>query len=102
MLVAIVIEPFCPAPATISASRWWYLAFSTSCLRPRRLSCRDSVSETSTVTVPIRIGQPEPVQPLDLVEDRVVLLPPGLVDPVHLVDAGAIGRWVGMTLTSSP
>ena len=31
-------------------------------------------------------GQPEPVQPLDLVQDRVVLLLPGLVDPVGLVE----------------
>ena len=93
MLVAIVIAAFWPAPATISASRWWYFAFSTSCLSPRRLSWRDSVSEISTLTVPMRIGQPEPVQPLDLVDDRVVLLLPGLVDPVGLV--GAADRPVG-------
>src|SRR5258708_884798 len=37
MLVAIVMEPDWPASATISASRWWNFAFSTSCFRPRRL-----------------------------------------------------------------
>src|SRR2546430_13085899 len=58
MLVAIVMAPGCPACATISASRWWYLAFKTSCRKPRRLSMRDSVSETSTLTVPTRIGRP--------------------------------------------
>ena len=58
MFVAIVMEPGWPACATISASRSWYLAFSTSCFRPLRFSMRDSVSETSTLTVPISTGNP--------------------------------------------
>src|SRR5207247_1321081 len=49
-----------PAWATISASRWWYLAFRTSCFKPRRLSMRDSVSDTSTLTVPTSTGRPRP------------------------------------------
>src|SRR6266536_3330702 len=70
MLVAIVMAPGCPACATISASRWWYLAFKTSCRKPRRLSM------------------------LDLVEDRLVFLAARLVDEVVLVHAAhrPVGR----------
>ena len=57
MLVAIVIAPGWPACATISASRSWYLALSTSCFSPRRFNKRASVSETSTLVVPTRIGR---------------------------------------------
>ena len=58
MLVAIVTAPGWPARATISASRWWYFAFSTLCGMPARLSMRDSVSDTSTLTVPTSTGKP--------------------------------------------
>ena len=37
----------------------------------------------------------ERVQPLDLVDDRVVLLLPGLVDPVRLVAAAGSAGWWG-------
>ena len=60
MLVAIVSAPFCPAPATIFASRSWYFALSTSWVSPRRLSIFDNVSETSTDVVPISAGRPSP------------------------------------------
>ena len=56
MFVAIVTAPGWPAPATISASRWWYFAFSTLCVKPARLNMRDSVSDTSTLTVPTSTG----------------------------------------------
>ena len=56
MFVAIVTAPGWPAPATISASRWWYFAFSTLCWMPARLNMRDSVSDTSTLTVPTSTG----------------------------------------------
>ena len=56
MFVAIVTAPGWPAPATISASRWWYLAFSTLCGSPARWNMRDSVSDTSTLTVPTSTG----------------------------------------------
>ena len=94
--------PSGPRPATISASRWWYFAFSTSCLSPRRLSMAGERLRDVHVHRADQDRPAELVQPLDLVHDRVVLLLPGLVDPVGLVDAGVTGRWVGMTLTSSP
>jgi len=56
MFVAMVTDPGCPARATISASRWCCLAFSTSCGTPARFSMRDSVSDTSTDTVPTSTG----------------------------------------------
>ena len=52
----MVTAPGCPARATISASRWCCLAFSTSCGMPVRLSMRESVSDTSTFTVPTSTG----------------------------------------------
>ena len=58
MLVAMVTAPSRPAWATISASRSWYLAFSTSCRTPRFLSSADSRSDFSIDTVPTRIGCP--------------------------------------------
>ena len=56
MLVAIVIAPGWPASATISASRWWYFAFSTLCMMPPRCISFDSVSDTSTLAVPTSTG----------------------------------------------
>ena len=60
MFVAIVTAPRRPAWATVSPSRCAYsgFAFSTSCLIPRFLNCSESISETSTETVPTRIGWP--------------------------------------------
>ena len=70
-----------PARATISASCWWYFAFSTECVMPRRLSMRDSVSDTSTEMVPTSTGWPRLWSRSISSSDRVVLLAPGLVDP---------------------
>ena len=58
MFVAIVTAPRCPAMDTISASFWWYLAFSTLCGTPRILRKRDSSSLTSTEIVPTSTGWP--------------------------------------------
>ena len=58
MFVAIVTAPFWPAIATISASRAWFFAFSTSCGTWASERKRERISELSTVTVPIRIGWP--------------------------------------------
>jgi len=58
MLVAIVTAPSRPAWATISASRSWYLAFSTSWRMPRFLSSAATRSDFSMETVPTRIGCP--------------------------------------------
>ena len=58
MLVAIVTAPLRPAWATISASCAWYLAFSTTCLMPRRLSIVESRSDFSIETVPTSTGRP--------------------------------------------
>ena len=49
---------------------------------PRRLSMRDSVSETSTVTVPTSTGRPSLCIALHLIDDGVVLLAPGAIDVV--------------------
>ena len=58
MLVAMVTAPFLPAWATISASLSWYLAFSTSCLMPRRFSILLSSSDFSMEMVPTSTGWP--------------------------------------------
>ena len=60
MFVAMVTMPGSPASATISASCLWYLAFSTECRMPRRLSIRERVSDTSTEMVPTSTGRPWP------------------------------------------
>ena len=76
MFVAMVTAPRWPACATISASCWWYLAFSTLCLMPRALEHAAQQSrETSTEIVPTSTGWPCCVQLVDLLDDRVVLLP---------------------------
>ncbi len=58
MLVATVTAPLRPAWATIAASRSWYLAFSTSCGMPLRLSILETSSDFSTLIVPTRTGWP--------------------------------------------
>ncbi len=58
MLVAMVTVPRRPAWATISASCAWYLAFSTTCLMPRRLSIAEIFSDFSMLTVPTSTGRP--------------------------------------------
>ena len=40
------------------ASRSWFLAFSTSCVMPRRSSSFDRYSDTSTEMVPTSTGWP--------------------------------------------
>ncbi len=56
MFVAIVTDPGWPASATIWDSRLCCFAFRTLWPIPRRLSMRESVSETSTFVVPTRTG----------------------------------------------
>src|SRR5262249_30566112 len=58
MLVAIVTAPSRPAWATISASRSWYLALSTSWRTPRFLRSLESTSDFSIDTVPTSTGWP--------------------------------------------
>ena len=58
MFVAIVTAPGWPAASMISASRSWFLAFSTSCGTPRRPSRVDRCSDTSTEMVPTSTGWP--------------------------------------------
>ena len=100
MLVAMVTAPLRPAWATISASRSWCLAFSTSWRTPRFLSSADSRSDFSIETVPTSTGWPCLVALDDVLDDRVELLALGLVDDVGRVDADQ-RRLVGMTVTSS-
>ncbi len=58
MFVATVTAPSRPDWATIMASCSWYLAFSTWCWMPRRLSSTDRISDFSTLIVPTRTGCP--------------------------------------------
>ena len=58
MLVAMVTAPKRPACATISASRSWYFAFSTTCLMPCFLSRTDRCSDFSIEMVPTSTGRP--------------------------------------------
>ena len=58
MLVAIVIAPFWPAFSMMCASRSCCLALSTLCSTPCRSSSRESISLTSTDTVPTSTGWP--------------------------------------------
>jgi hypothetical protein len=58
MLVAMVTAPLRPAWATIDASRSWYLALSTTCGTPLRLSSPESISLFSIDTVPTSTGWP--------------------------------------------
>ena len=58
MFVATVTEPFSPASAMIWASRSWFLALRTSCLRPRSRRSALTFSELSTEAVPTRTGCP--------------------------------------------
>ena len=59
MLVAIVTAPKRPAWATISASRSWYFAFSTTCLIPAFFSRVERCSDFSMEMVPTSTGRPE-------------------------------------------
>ena len=58
MLVAMVTAPFLPAWATISASRSWFLAFSTLWGTPLAFSRRLRSSLFSMLTVPTSTGWP--------------------------------------------
>ena len=58
MLVAMVTVPGRPASATMSASFWCSLAFSTWCGILRMFSVRLSSSEISTEVVPTSTGRP--------------------------------------------
>jgi len=56
ILVAMVTAPGWPARETISASRAWFLAFSTLCGIFAMRNMRLNTSEVSTVTVPSNTG----------------------------------------------
>ena len=58
MFVAIVTAPGWPASMTISASRAWFFALSTSCGIFAARSRRERTSDVSTVTVPSSTGWP--------------------------------------------
>ena len=58
MFVAIVIAPYLPACATISASFSWFLAFKTSCFNPSFLRSLLIFSEFSIDAVPTSTGCP--------------------------------------------
>ena len=60
MFVAIVTAPRWPAWATISASRSWCLALSTTCGMPRLSSSLERCSELSIEAVPTSTGRPFP------------------------------------------
>ena len=94
MLVAIVTAPDRPACATIGASCSWCLAFSTSCLMPRRLSMRREHlrlldGHGADQDRPALLGHLD-----DLVDDRVELGRLVAVDEVReiLADHLAVGR----------
>ena len=75
MFVAMVTASLRPAWATISASRWWCLALSTSCLTPRCSSMPEISSLRSIETVPTRIGRPRrSISLILLAGDRLALL----------------------------
>ena len=78
----------------ISASRAWFLAFSTLCWTPRRVSIPESISEISTEIVPTSTGWPRSWASDDLVDDGAELRVLGLEDEVVLVDPDhrAVGR----------
>ena len=58
MFVAMVTAPTRPACAMMCASRSWFFALSVSCLMPRLSKRRESFSELSMDTVPMRQGWP--------------------------------------------
>jgi hypothetical protein len=87
-------------PATISASRWWYFALSTLCLSPARWNSARA-SRRLHARRADEHREPELVQAPRLLDDRVVLLAPRLVDQV-LRSSRTIGRLVGITATLEP
>ena len=93
MLVAMVTAPKRPAWATISASRSWYFAFSTTCLMPSFFRRVERCSDFSMEMVPTSTGRPILLQLLDLLHHRVELLALGAVDDVRVLDAdeGPVG-----------
>ena len=103
MLVEIVTAPSAPARATIGASSASFLAFSTSHATPARRSRAASRSDSvDASSVPTSTGRPGRMRAPDLVDDRALL---GLAMGEHDVGldrSATIGRWVGMTTTSSP
>ena len=95
MFVAIVTAALWPAWATIGASFSWNLAFSTSCLMPRRLSISPRISLFSTLVVPTRTGRPASV--ISTTSSMSAL---NLSSSVRKTRSGessrTIGRWVGI------
>ena len=96
MLVAIITAPMRPAWAIRSPSRSACsgLALSTACSMPLRFSSAEIISETSTETVPTRIGWPDLVAGDDFLEHRLPLALFGFEDLVVAVvaDHRLVGR----------
>ena len=87
MFVAIVIAPGCPAPATISASRWWYFALRTLCWRPRATEHLRQRLRRFDARRTDQHREPEVVQAPRLLDDRVVLLAARLVHEIVAIFA---------------
>ncbi len=95
MFVAIVTAPGWPAPATISASRWWYLALSTLCTMPARWnSLRERLGRVDARRADQHRDSRGSCSRSRFLDDRVVLLAPRLVDEVVPVvaDHRLVGR----------
>ena len=98
MLVAIITAPLRPAWAIRSPSRSACSGFalSTACSIPARFSSAEIISETSTATVPTRIGWPFSWRALISSSTALPLAVFGFEDLVVLV--GADHRLVGRDL----
>ncbi len=100
MFVAIVTAPGWPASRTISLSLLWCLALSTWCGTPRRLSMRESVSDTSTFVVPTSTGSS--ILWSRSISSMIALNFSRLVRKIRsFLSSRTMGRLVGMTSTSS-
>ena len=102
MLVAIITAPLRPAWAIRSPSRSACsgLALSTACSTPLRFSSPEIISETSTETVPTRIGWP--VSWRAMISSSTAFHLPSLVLKIwSLRSARTIGRLVGISTTGT-
>ena len=100
MLVAIVTAPFLPACATISASRSWFFAFSTSCFMPFFLSIEERSSDFSIVIVPTSTGWPLAWHS-SIWRITALYLPSSFLYTWSSWSILAIGLLVGISITSS-
>ena len=98
MFVAIVIAPFWPAFAMISASLAWFLAFNTSCGRCSFWSSLLRCSFDSTEIVPTRIGCP--LACTSLIKFTIALYLPFSVANIKSAISSLIhGLFVGISIT---